>query len=76
MIENVTPYHISMITALYPFDGKADDSIGRLLGIPYGSSTYVIPAYVGSRALFLNNPGSNQYVEIPYVDLAKQSFTI
>ena len=37
---------------------------------------HIPQAYVGSGALLLNSPGSNQYIEIPYVNLAQRSFTI
>lgn len=75
-IGKETPYHTSIVTVLYPFDGNANDSTGQFAGIPYNSPTYVTQDYVGSRALLLNNPGPNQYIGIPYVDLTTRSFTI
>jgi hypothetical protein len=75
-IGKETPYHTSMVTALFPFDGNATDLTGTIVGIPYGSPVYVVNAYVGSQALFLNNPGPNQYIEIPNIDLAQKSFTL
>lgn len=75
-IGKETPTRSSIVTVLYPFDGNVTDSTGRFSGIAYNSPTYVNQSYTGSRALSLNNPGTNQYIEIPYVDLSKRSFTI
>lgn len=65
-----------MITALYPFDGNANDLSGYATGTPYGvvTPTYPTTNYVGSNTLTLVMT-SLQYIQIPYVNLA-QSFTI
>lgn len=75
-IGEETPFPSSSATIIYPFDGNANDTTGRLRGIAFNSPTYVSQSYAGSRALSLNNPGTNQYIEIPYIDLSKRSFTI
>jgi len=65
-----------LVTVLYQFNGHANDATGKLAGILYGSPLFVNQAYVATQSLSLNSPGSNQYLEIPYVDLIARSFTI
>ena len=67
-----------MTTALYPFDGNLFDLISSASGVPIGSSAspYHPNSYIGTQALSINNPASQQYVQIPYINLSQQSFTI
>ena len=74
-IGKETPYHTSIITALYPFDGNATDLSGSAPGTTFGNPTYSIYSYVGSMALMVV-ASSQQYVQIPYVNLAQRSFTL
>ncbi|UJR27611.1 hypothetical protein I4U23_008892 [Adineta vaga] len=74
-IGQETPNQIVTTTVLYQFNGNANDSSGRFVGIPFGNPTYVTQSCVGTSALNLNS-GSFQYIQIPYVNLEKQSFTI
>jgi hypothetical protein len=69
-----------MVTLLYTFDGNFNDMTGYATGTAFGSPA--VPGftsgsnnYVGSQALILA-VGSQQYVQIPYVNLAYRSFTI
>jgi hypothetical protein len=66
-----------MPTVLYPFDGNANDLSGYATGTLSGTpvSTINSASYVGTYSLGLN-PTFLQYVQIPYVNLAQQSFTI
>ena len=75
-IGKETSFRSSNAIIIYPFDGNASDTTGRFTGIAYNSLTYVSQSYAGSRALSLNNSGTNQYIQIPYIDLSKRSFTI
>jgi hypothetical protein len=71
-----TPYHTSMATVIYQFNGNANDSTGHFAGTPNAAPSYVPQSYTGSAALLLNGPGSYQCIGIPYVDLSRKSFTI
>jgi hypothetical protein len=66
-----------MVTVLYPFDGNAIDLSGYASGTAYGSPlpSYITSAYVGSAALVFV-ASDQQYIQIPYVNLAQQSFTL
>lgn len=74
-IGKETPYHTSIITVLYPFDGNANDLSGSATGTTFGGPAYSASAYVGSMALVLV-ASSQQYIQIPYVNLAQRSFTL
>jgi hypothetical protein len=68
-----------MITVLYPFDGNANDISGYGTGTLYGSTApgFTSNSIMGSRAIVMNSPTfQTQYVQIPYINLAQQSFTI
>lgn len=68
-----------MVTALYPFDGNAIDIGGYATGTLFGSTApgFTVNSNIGSRAIVLNAPTfQTQFVQIPYVNLAQQSFTI
>ena len=66
-----------MVTVLYPFDYNTNDLTGYATGVAFGNTAlgYTAGYYVGNGALVLSGPSSNQYVQIPYVNL-RQSFTI
>ncbi|CAM4842847.1 unnamed protein product [Rotaria magnacalcarata] len=76
-IGKETPYHSSMVTALYTFDGYPNDWTGSGTGILFGSGIpgYANPPYVGLEAISLSSV-SSQYVQISNVNLAQQSCTI
>lgn len=65
-------------TIIYPFDGGFDalGEFGQSLG--FGSSTpgFTGTYYVGNQSLSLSGPPQQQYVQIPFVNLAQKSFTI
>jgi hypothetical protein len=73
-IGHETPYHTSMVTVLYRFDGSANDLTGYYSGTLFGA-TYISNAYVGTETLSLTSV-SSQYVQIPYLALGQQSFTL
>ncbi|CAF4556760.1 unnamed protein product [Rotaria sp. Silwood1] len=76
-IGQETPYRTSIVTALYPFDGNTNDQSGYYTGVAFGTSVPSFPsagAYIG-QAIYLN-PASQQYVQIPNINLSKQSFTL
>lgn len=73
-IGKETAYRTSIITALYAFDGNANDQSGFATGILNGGASATGPGYV-SQGLTLT-AASAQYVQIPYLNFAKQSFTI
>jgi hypothetical protein len=62
---------------LYPFDGSTTDVINYASGSLFGTTipTYNPYAYIGTQALLLNS-SNNQYVQIPYINLFQQSFTL
>ena len=66
-----------MISVLYPFDGNVNDMTSSASGSLFGTPLpgYVSNAYVGTYALNLNS-ALNQYVQIPYINLGQQSFTL
>ncbi|CAM2701269.1 unnamed protein product [Rotaria socialis] len=76
-IGKETPYHSSMVTALYTFDGNPNDWTGSGIGILFGSVLpgYTNQPYVGLEAISLSS-ASSQYVQISNVNLAQKSFTI
>lgn len=75
-IGKETPYRTSIITTLYTFDGNYNDQTGFATGIPYGISTPSVSSagYV-SQSITLTST-SYQYVQIPNINFAKQSFTL
>ncbi|CAF1552607.1 unnamed protein product [Adineta steineri] len=75
-IGKETPYHTSITTALYPFDGNYNDIIGYNTGIPTNSPTFSVsyPGYVSQAVYFTS--GSQQFIQIPNINLTKQSFTL
>ena len=77
-IGQETPYHTSTVTALYPFDGSANDLSGFATGVLIGITTpsYSGGCYIGSQSLSFNSVTQQQYVQIPSVALAQTSFTI
>jgi hypothetical protein len=66
-----------MVTVLYPFDGNVNDLTGSSSGSLFGTTLpgFTGTAYVGTYALLLTS-GNNQYVQIPYINLGQQSFTL
>jgi hypothetical protein len=76
-IGQETPYHSSTVSALYTFDGNVNDMTGYNSGTVFGTPVpgYVTNAYVGSQAISLN-AAFYQYVQIPYIALGQQSFTL
>ena len=74
-IGRETPYRTTIITVLYPFDGNYNDLTGYATGTPYGSPIFSsnYPGYI-SQAVYLPS-GSQQYIQIPYVNLSQRSFT-
>jgi hypothetical protein len=76
-IGNETAYHSSIVTVLYTFDGSATDMTGSVSGSLFGAPIpgFTNNAYVGAYALNLN-ANTNQYVQIPYINLGQQSFTL
>ena len=74
-IGQETPYRTT-VTALYPFDGNSNDLTGYATGTAYGTTlpSYTDRAYV-IRAISLTS-SSQQYVQIPNIDLSQKSFTI
>ena len=75
-IGDETPFQTSMVTVLYPFDGNMNALNGYATGTAFGSPVASINAnaYIG-QSVFLAS-ASQQYVQIPYVNLAQQSFTL
>ncbi len=73
-IGKETPYRSSIVTALYPFDGNVNDQSGYATGTAFGGFAYTPQGYV-SQACVLT-AASSQYILIPNVNLAKQSFTL
>ena len=75
-IGKETPYRTSMVTVLYPFDGNMNDMSGYASGTAFGSTVASTTgfAYIG-QALGLGS-ASQQFVQIPYVNFAQQSFTL
>jgi hypothetical protein len=75
-IGQETPYHTSMVTALFPFDGNFNDISGYVSGTAYGIPLPILSpsCYVGISSLNLIS-GDSQYIQIPYINFA-QSFTI
>ncbi|CAF1146911.1 unnamed protein product [Adineta ricciae] len=75
-IGQETPYRTTIITVLYPFDGNYNDLTGYATGTPYGSPIFSTnyPGYL-SQAVYLP-AGSQQYIQIPYVNLSQRSFTV
>ena len=55
-IGSETPYHSSMVTILYPFDGSVTDMTGSSSGSLFGAPIpgFTSSAYVGAYALNLN----------------------
>jgi hypothetical protein len=76
-IGQETPYHTSMITALFPFDGNFNDISGYSAGTGYGITIpgFSASCYVGIDSLNLPTLASFQYVQTPFFNLT-QSFTI
>jgi hypothetical protein len=66
-----------MVTMLYTFDGSANDMTGYYSGSLFGITlpSFINNAYVGSQALNLNAINF-AYVQIPYIGLGQQSFTL
>ncbi|UJR21688.1 hypothetical protein I4U23_024765 [Adineta vaga] len=75
-IGKETPYRTTMVNALYPFDGNYNDITGYATGIPYGLAISSV-AYTGymSQAVYLTL-STPQYIQIPYINLSKRSFTL
>jgi hypothetical protein len=65
-----------MITVSYPFDGNTVDQSGSLSGTALGltSPSYSLSWTATNSLAFTSS--NQQYVSIPYVNLAKQSFTL
>ncbi|CAF1552412.1 unnamed protein product [Adineta steineri] len=72
-IGKETQYHTSIITALYPFDGNYNDIIGYNTGVPSNSPSFQT-GYVSQSVYFTY--GSQQFIQIPNINLTKQSFTL
>jgi hypothetical protein len=73
-----TPYQAPTSNLLYSFDGNFNDLSGYATGVGLGTSTpgFSTNCYVGSQSVQLNWPAQQQYVQIPFVNLAQKSFTI
>jgi hypothetical protein len=74
-IGKETPYRSSIVTALYPFDGNTNDLGGYATGTAFGGITYTPQGYVSQSTSTLI-PASMQYIQIPNINFAQQSFTI
>ena len=75
-IGTETPYRTSIVTVLYPFDGNTNDLSGYATGVALGSSTpsFSSEGYVNEAIRLIAS--SQQYVQIPSIDLTNRSFTI
>jgi hypothetical protein len=76
-IGQETPFLSPGLTLLYQFDGSATDLSGYASGTPSGinpPSTYYNQGYV--RQTLLLSANLSQYVSIPSINLAQQSFTL
>ncbi|CAF1165985.1 unnamed protein product [Rotaria sordida] len=75
-IGQETAYRSSIVTALYPFDGNTNDQSGYYTGTGFGTSipSYSTVAYI-SQSIVLS-PNSQRYVQIPNINLSKESFTL
>ena len=62
---------------MYSFDGNPSDLTGYYSGVALGlpSPGYSVNSYIGYYSLVLTSRMS-QYVQIPYLSLAQQSFTL
>ena len=72
-IGKETPYRSSIVTVLYPFDGNMNDQSGYNTGTSFSSLGFLPQAYSGQALWFTSGL---QYVQIPNVNLAQQSFTL
>ena len=73
-----TPYQAPSANLLYSFDGNFNDLSAYATGVGLGLTTpsFSGNCYVGSQSLSLSGSAQQQYVQIPFVNLAQKSFTI
>jgi hypothetical protein len=76
-IGQETPYHSSIISVLYTFDGNVNDMSGYYSGTLLGTPLpwFITNAYVGSQTINFYAT-YYEYVQIPYIALSQQTFTL
>lgn len=75
-IGKETPYHTTMATAEYQFEGNYIDSITNTAGIAFNGPNFISNNPYGGTQTITLSAASSQYIQISNVNLSGKSFTI